>query len=225
MGGPGAVPVSWLMLTSSCLSRGAQGYMVENRGLGSDSMHYANFELGVVFASKLTGGEDDVLYVMKGGMGRDDGIGEHEDAKMGAGLRVVSLPVPYDLNRSKKYCVEDGDPDENNYEGGVFRYIPHMNTHEVRRGEQENKNAGVRLGARHTYTRAQSPCFLRDYECTASARACCLCPHRNRRARYSWLAGAGSTTGRPSAGLMRASTRRSGLRLRACQGKKYGSKM
>lgn len=163
--GSGSVPVSWLMLTSSCLSRGAQGYMVENRDLASDGMHYANFELGVVFVSKLTGGEDDVLYVTKGRNGGDDGMGENEEV-VRSGVRIISLPVPYDIERSKKYVVEDGDLDENDYEGGVFRYIPHMNTHEGLRTYSkctstlplppENPNGTVLVASRGRFNHAET---------------------------------------------------------------------
>ena len=172
-----SLPVSWFMLTSACLSRGAQGYMVANRELQSDNvrtveeqklwgladaetqltslsvclptclpaclsaclpvylpsqMHYANFELGVVFTSKLTGDGDQVLYVTKG-EGGNVGVGSRHPCEMedgGGGVNIVTLPVPYNSKRAKKYVVDDGDPDAEDYNGGAFRWIPHFNSHE-----------------------------------------------------------------------------------------------
>jgi len=42
----------WFLLTSACLSKGAQGEATTNPSLGSDAMSYSNFELGVLFTSR-----------------------------------------------------------------------------------------------------------------------------------------------------------------------------
>mmetsp|Transcript_15045 Transcript_15045/g.22059 ORF Transcript_15045/g.22059 Transcript_15045/m.22059 type:complete len:166 (+) Transcript_15045:462-959(+) len=43
------------MLTSACLSNGAQGKAVKDRCYDSDEMSYSNFELGVLFCSRIQG--------------------------------------------------------------------------------------------------------------------------------------------------------------------------
>merc|ERR1711862_2492 len=56
--------ISWFLLTSACLSKGAQGYVTPNRIFGSNSTSYKNFELGVLFCSRLCGDKKtDRLYV------------------------------------------------------------------------------------------------------------------------------------------------------------------
>lgn len=48
--------IQWFLLTSACLSKGAQGRITPRRMAGSTSMSYTNFELGVMFCSRLVGG-------------------------------------------------------------------------------------------------------------------------------------------------------------------------
>ena len=47
--------IQWFLLTSACLSKGAQGRITPRRMAGSNSMSYTNFELGVMFCSRLVG--------------------------------------------------------------------------------------------------------------------------------------------------------------------------
>eukprot|EP00804_Cyclotella_cryptica_P013497 CCRYP_017223-RA/>CCRYP_017223-RA protein AED:0.19 eAED:0.19 QI:0/-1/0/1/-1/1/1/0/788 len=127
--------ISWFMLSSACLSKGAQGQPTPYRPLESDSMSYANFELGVLFCSRLLGDRlNDRLYVFDGdfsggcqcGTGKrwykdllrqNDNIGESNKnnfskAKLPAFLdsvRKVHLPIPYRL-RPKPY-QEDPESD------------------------------------------------------------------------------------------------------------------
>lgn len=54
----------WFMLTSACLSKGAQGKATVRRGPEEhDEMSYSNFELGVLFCSRLQEYDSDRLYV------------------------------------------------------------------------------------------------------------------------------------------------------------------
>jgi len=56
--------LSWFMLTSACLSKGAQGQPTPYRDPASDVMSYSNFELGVLFCSRMVGDSKfDRLYV------------------------------------------------------------------------------------------------------------------------------------------------------------------
>ena len=53
----------WLLLTSACLSHGAQGKKKENEISESATLSYSNFELGVLFCSRVQGKEEsDRLY-------------------------------------------------------------------------------------------------------------------------------------------------------------------
>eukprot|EP00957_Ditylum_brightwellii_P208985 15359762-Ditylum_brightwellii.AAC.1 len=47
--------LGWIILTSACLSNGAQGKAVKDRCYDSDEMSYSNFELGVLFCSRIQG--------------------------------------------------------------------------------------------------------------------------------------------------------------------------
>jgi len=46
---------SYFLLTSACLSHGAQGIVKESVGCSDDTLSYSNFELGVMFCSRLQG--------------------------------------------------------------------------------------------------------------------------------------------------------------------------
>jgi len=94
----------------------------DRRGLASDSMAYSNFEVGVVFTSKLTGekASDNVLYVAAEG---------GKSAPRSRMAKVIPLPVPYEIERHEKYWVDENDSDRENF-SKPFRYIPHFNTHE-----------------------------------------------------------------------------------------------
>ena len=114
--------LSWFMLTSSCLSRGAQGQptpmlpwakiagaLPPPKGPREEcnKRTYANFELGVLFSSRITGDSlNDRLYVSdsshvygcqcgKGGKrGHSNTLTSRRIKKS---VRKVHLPVPYEL--------------------------------------------------------------------------------------------------------------------------------
>ena len=126
----------WFMLTSASLSRGAQGQPTPFRGFESNSMSYSNFELGILFCSRLLGDRlNDRLYVYNPNMyGCQCGSGHrwYKDRLRGESLsklsflesvRKVHLPIPYNL-RPKPY-QEDPDSD-------LMSYTPFM--HVVPRG-------------------------------------------------------------------------------------------
>lgn len=96
---------SWFMLTSACLSRGAQGRIPEMRGFESDadSMQYSNFELGVMFCSSTGSGVP--------GRSRLYGFRPKEcrclDNAPGSFGNLVHLPVPYQLRAPPYQPDED----------------------------------------------------------------------------------------------------------------------
>jgi hypothetical protein len=87
----------WFLMTSACLSRGAQGCPIDG-GFDSDTMIYTNFELGVLFCSKLQGNSDtDRVYCWK-----------PNRCSCGTGVnrqKLVHLPIPYCL-RGKSYQTD-----------------------------------------------------------------------------------------------------------------------
>jgi hypothetical protein len=113
--------LSWFLLTSACLSRGAQGQPTPHRDPASDSMSYSNFELGILFCSRVVGDRvHDRLYVSDPGRiaGCQCGRGERWYKsrlmrKAGDGPswiecpKKVHLPIPYHL-RPRSY---QDDPD------------------------------------------------------------------------------------------------------------------
>lgn len=137
--------LSWFMLTSACLSRGAQGQptrmlpwahlagaMPPPKGPREEveKMTYANFELGVLFCSRVTGDSlNDRLYVSdpnhvygchcgegKGG-GHNDTLSSRRKIKKCT--TKVHLPVPYEL-RPRSY-QEDSKSD-------MMTCTPYMNS-------------------------------------------------------------------------------------------------
>ncbi len=101
--------LAWFMLTSACLSRGAQGHAEKDgRFEGLDEKSYLNFELGVLFCSRLQGNvKTDVLY-----------RGCHpkkSTCTCNSSIRVINLPIPYKLQSTpyQKFADEldfDEDP-------------------------------------------------------------------------------------------------------------------
>jgi Tyrosyl-DNA phosphodiesterase len=78
---------SYFILTSACLSHGAQGRLME----GSDRksmLEYANFELGVMFCSRLQGRKSDRLYCWKPALCRC----QRSESSPSA---LIHLPIPY----------------------------------------------------------------------------------------------------------------------------------
>eukprot|EP00970_Alexandrium_tamarense_P000772 scaffold90_cov184-Alexandrium_tamarense.AAC.2 len=133
--------ISWFLLTSACLSRGAQGQPTPYRGFESDSISYANFELGVLFSTKLLGDRiNDRQYVynpvLKGcqcGAGKrwykDLLRGQKENERTSKppeflqSVRKVHLPIPYRLR-----CI----PYQQDPESDFLSHTPFM--HEVLEG-------------------------------------------------------------------------------------------
>ena len=109
--------LTWFMLTSACFSKGAQGRPTPYRSLDSDSMSYANFELGVLFCSRIIGDRvNDRLYVCDNEFGGGCQCGQgkrwYKDLLKNSdpnkslafldGVKRVHLPIPYQL-RPKPY--------------------------------------------------------------------------------------------------------------------------
>jgi len=93
----------WTMLTSSCMSRGAQGFPMEGRGLEDDRQQYSNFELGVFFTSDFSA--DDTKEHVVYASGRNfDGYEHHNKHK------VIRVPVPFNMD-APLYC----EPGTNDY--------------------------------------------------------------------------------------------------------------
>jgi len=124
--------LSWFMLTSACLSGGAQGRPTPYRDPASDSMSYSNFELGVLFCSRFVGdGKIDRLYVSDPGhvCGCQCGRGKRfynrfaDVRSVLESVRKVHLPIPYQL-RAKPY---QDDPDSD-----FMSHTPYM--HDIPEG-------------------------------------------------------------------------------------------
>lgn len=132
--------LSWFMLTSACLSRGAQGHPTPNRGFESDSISYSNFELGVLFCSRLLGDKNhDRLYIfdpqldgcqcgkgkrwykdrLRGDILRKETQQQLTPSFVGS-VRKVHLPIPFHL-RPRPY---QDDPDSD-----LMSFTPYL--HEV----------------------------------------------------------------------------------------------
>lgn len=96
--------LSWYMLTSACLSRGAQGEATPHRAFDSDEMSFSNFELGVLFVSRLTAdSRSDRLYCW---MPSKCHCGQSCRSKK-RNVQMIHLPLPYRL-RPRAY-LEDKD--------------------------------------------------------------------------------------------------------------------
>jgi hypothetical protein len=92
---------SWFLLTSACLSRGAQGEATpdKKRPPGCNAVSYSNFELGVLFCSRLQGEtKTDRLYCWK--------PAHCACAKQAARPSLIHLPVPYSF-RALPYQDKD----------------------------------------------------------------------------------------------------------------------
>ena len=131
---------SWFMLTSACLSKGAQGKATPRRGPEEhDEMSYSNFELGVLFCSRLQEYDSDRLYVydplLKGCQcGSKDKDHKNRLRKSTPknplfldSVRKVHLPIPFKI-RSTPYQTEEG------YD--FFSVTPYL--HEVTDGTNGN---------------------------------------------------------------------------------------
>jgi hypothetical protein len=100
--------LSWFMLTSACLSRGAQGEAAPLRGFESDDMTYSNFELGVLFASRLRGDvQSDRVYCWKPSQCH---CGQGQLLSRKSTVKMIHLPVPYCI-RPRAYHADDEEAD------------------------------------------------------------------------------------------------------------------
>lgn len=114
--GKAAENLSWFLLTSACLSRGAQGTPTRMRSLESDETTYSNFELGVLFCSRLQGDrKSDRLYCSR--------PFECACGKLAKSQNLIHLPIPYSL-RTKSYQPDQDEAD--------FLFTPYF--HEIPQG-------------------------------------------------------------------------------------------
>lgn len=110
---------AWFMLTSACLSRGAQGEAVTGNGQSYGQQHssglmkYANFELGILFCSRLQGNPStDRLYVCNSSLPfseKEYNSGSKPCCPLTT-ARTIPLPVPY-LVRAPSYQKEEDEVD------------------------------------------------------------------------------------------------------------------
>jgi hypothetical protein len=88
---------AWILLTSACFSRGAQGIpRTKNCKEDGDTLTFANFELGVFFCSRIQGSVTDRIYRC---IQRQTG-----DPRRGImnGPRIIPVPIPY-FTRPRMY--------------------------------------------------------------------------------------------------------------------------
>lgn len=108
---------SYFLLTSACLSHGAQGKVVDAPGVEADTLSYSNFELGVLFCSRLTGNkESDRLYCWRpecscafhGGAASSytRGLETEKETLIHLPIPYVLRPRPYQLDRDETDFVE-----------------------------------------------------------------------------------------------------------------------
>lgn len=111
--------LAWFLLTSACLSRGAQGELVPHvlcrccGNIRQGYIQFRNFELGVLFHStnrRTYKALSENCPVHSGGENL------YRSSASGAGsVEVIVLPVPYDILGGVPYCVD-----------GKFRRRPYM---------------------------------------------------------------------------------------------------
>jgi len=146
--------LSWFMLTSACLSRGAQGQPTPYRDPTTDSMSYSNFELGVLFCSRMVGdSQNDRLYVSDPNYvnGCQCGKGKRFYKYWQANgellpnfvdnVKKVHLPVPYNL-RPKSY---QQDPDSDMMSWTPYLQIPKNNTSSASVGNMKLTPLGEKI--------------------------------------------------------------------------------
>ena len=108
---------AWFMLTSACLSRGAQGEEVNNsytllEPTGKQFMRYANFELGVLFCSRLQGNYDtDRLYACSTTSVVENASRVTRHPFSASAARIIPLPVPYLVRRPPAYQQDEDEAD------------------------------------------------------------------------------------------------------------------
>mmetsp|Transcript_20900 Transcript_20900/g.30089 ORF Transcript_20900/g.30089 Transcript_20900/m.30089 type:complete len:707 (-) Transcript_20900:169-2289(-) len=105
--------VAWLLLTSACLSKGAQGEVVEPRACRScghmleGCIEYKNFELGVLFHTRNKGTEKRRVYRILDSHCPVHGLGTV--SQKGVSSDVIILPLPYEAVRTKAYLGSNGE--------------------------------------------------------------------------------------------------------------------
>jgi hypothetical protein len=103
--GKAAEIFTWFLMTSACLSRGAQGFPTADRMEGSDQVSYANFELGILFCSKLQqhsgdSAEPERVYCFKPNQCACERY-QHRTNK-----KLIHLPIPYAM-RGQPYQADE----------------------------------------------------------------------------------------------------------------------
>jgi len=151
------VAFSWFLMTSACLSRGAQGDIVPECDclVGSDAVSYRNFEMGVLFCSRVQGKRrTDRVYSFnpnKSGCSCAEAPLEKTNLARGANgrrtphPRLIHLPVPFDLHPGR-YRAEpcygfDDEEDCDDSDGVEFCETPYF--HEVPCGTGSTGNMRI----------------------------------------------------------------------------------
>lgn len=110
---------SWVMMTSACLSRGAQGDSfdrVTTNSKGDETVSYANFELGVLFCSCVQHKPTDRVYCWNERKCTCKANAKSTETSRYAlyrrttgaeGPRMIPLPFPYRLDAAKYQQSED----------------------------------------------------------------------------------------------------------------------
>jgi len=110
--------LSWILMTSACLSRGAQGETMEEAASLihehklSDAVSYANFELGVLLCSRVQGKPTDRVYCWKAPRCKccakapqckccADSGSRGLASRHSPGPRMIPLPLPFCLDASR----------------------------------------------------------------------------------------------------------------------------
>ena len=99
----GIVDFSWFMLTSACLSFGAQGMISSKRDIEGElveEVRYNNFEIGVLFCSRLQSFDTDRVYTF-----------DPTGAQRGKNAVRIHLPIPYTFN-TETYEIDPAESPE-----------------------------------------------------------------------------------------------------------------
>jgi len=106
---------AWFMITSACLSKGAQGQPSPDRTLESDFITYSNFELGALFCSRLQGnGDMDRIYTWNPKLESKktqvdlNTFLKKKDTEGNSPVEVIHLPIPYNV-RPRPYMEDPED--------------------------------------------------------------------------------------------------------------------
>lgn len=105
--------LAWVMLSSACFSRGAQGYSLkDNKKVlkSEDKRAFSNFELGILFVSRLEGNPNtDRIYVSYPAPCRCSHNSSMGDGtSFFANVKEIPMPFPFRL-KSKPYQLDQED--------------------------------------------------------------------------------------------------------------------